>query len=594
MPTPAQHAELATLAARLDAAAHGEKVALVEAAASGMGVTPATIHRWLCDHRHSDRKRRSDAGKFCFTREEAVQVAGVVKEGLRDSGQQIITLMDAVAWCRANGLIRAERVDKATGEVTPLSEASIARALKHYKLDARTVRQPTPHQSLSSPHPNWCWQVDASVCVLFYLPGGQATGKDYALVPLNKAVHYKNKPENLAAIERFRVIRYVATDHCSGVLRVKYYPHSESGEHTVAFLAWLMAGKGNLADPFHGRPFIVMVDPGATASGLVRRFCQQVGTRLIVNKAHNPRAKGQVENGNHLWEMRFESGLKFQRDRVPDFAALNDMAATYQLWFNANKRHGRHGKTRFAKWLEITPDQLIVTAPEAQLLKLATGKPETPKVAGDLTVRFAGQKWSVRDVPDVVIGRAVTVCWAPLTEGGAVALVDQRTEDGRQKTVQYPLEAVLKGEHGFPVNAATIGVEFKSPPDTVAVENAKELSRVASGTSTLAEDEAARKQKGFVPFGGAMNPFKTAESAAPVTYLPRIGKAMEPFAIETAARKLNVVEAAAAMKAAMGDAWHVEMFDWLARRYPEGLTEDVLERLIGDQESGVRCQVSGG
>ena len=107
MPTPAQHAELSALAIALEAAAHGEKRGLVRAAAVSMQVTPQTIHRWLGDHRVRDRKRRSDAGKFCLTREEALQVATVVAEGLRESGQQIVTLMDAVAWCRANGRVKA-------------------------------------------------------------------------------------------------------------------------------------------------------------------------------------------------------------------------------------------------------------------------------------------------------------------------------------------------------------------------------------------------------------------------------------------------------------------------------------------------------
>ncbi|WP_054772764.1 hypothetical protein [Methylogaea oryzae] len=44
----------------------------------------------------------------------------------------------------------------------------------------------------------------------------------------------------MQAIELFRVIRYVITDHCTNLTRWRYYPHSESGEHTVRFLAWAM------------------------------------------------------------------------------------------------------------------------------------------------------------------------------------------------------------------------------------------------------------------------------------------------------------------------------------------------------------------
>ena len=589
MPTPQQHALLAGIAARLEAARHGERAPIYEQACSELGIAMQTLHRWLAPHRHTGRKQRSDAGQLCLTRPEALDLSSFLMEGPRANGKQIVTLVQAVEVLRANKRIAAERIDPSTGEVCLLSESAIARALRHYNLHPEQLRVPTPHQSLSSPNPNWCWQVDASVCVVYYLPDG-GTG----ICELKDEVHYKNKPENLKAIEQFRVIRYVGTDHCSGVLRARYYPHSESGANTVRFLAWLMAPKNNPADPFHGAPKYLMVDPGATSSGLVKRFCQRLDIELIVNKPGNPRAKGQVEQGNDLWETRFESGLRYVRHKVRDFASLNALADKVQLHMNATAIHSRTGKTRFNKWLEITPAQLRTTAPEAALLALATEAPETPKVSGDLTVRFKSRAWSVRDVPGVTIKSQVEVSWYPFLPDVAMAVV--KNAEGRETYV--PLTEITKDRHGFPSTAATIGEEFKSPPETISVTHSKEVARHAAGTTTLAETEKARKAKDYQPFNGKVNPFLTAENAPAVTYLPRAGTPLDVAAPDVASRMLTATRAAMVLRERMGDAWRPEFFEFLQKRHAEGISEEALERLAsqwgGDTATGEVRRVAFG
>lgn len=590
MPSAAQTAILVQLAERLENLRHGERGGAVAAAAAAMRVSVQTVHRWLTAYRAPARRQRADAGATGLTSEEAQVIASIMSEGGRDNGKRIDTLKNAVRWARANGRIRAERVDTATGELIPLTDSAISRALRHYNLHPDQLRQPRPHQALSSPHPNWCWQVDASVCVLYYLPMAGNGVSGHGLVRLNRAVHYKNRPENIQAIEKFRVIRYVATDHCSGTIRVRYYPHAESGSHTVEFLAWLMAPKQNPADPFHGAPNIVMVDPGATAAGMVRRFCEALDIQLVVNEPHNPRAKGQVEQAQNLWETVFESGLRFIADRVRDFGDLNALADKFQLHFNATEKHTRHGKTRFDKWLEIKPDQLRVTAPAEQLLRLATGKIVTPEVSGDLTVRFDGRVWNVRAVPGVTIGGTVRVCLSPFVEGGAVAVC--RGEDGR--VMHLPLAAVEAGEHGFAANAATIGLEYKSPPDTAASANAKSLAMLASGTTTLRDDAAARRKKPFVPFDGAFNPFVEAETAPSRHYLPRMGTALETaVAIPDAApRMLKAPRAAMLAREALGTRWTAEMYEFITRRYAEGVSEEALAQQIARwRQSDVQQEV---
>jgi hypothetical protein len=572
MPTPAQHGALAQLAERLAQAGHGQKTALIAEAATQMAVTAQTVHRWLSEgHRATGRKRRKDAGRSSLSPDTLRFIAAQMREGNSEAGKARMTLERAVDIARQNGRLK-DPVDFETGEIMVISNSTVARALKTHGLHPSQLTKPAAHQPLASPHPNWMWQVDASVCVVYYLPGG-----GYGLCELKKAEHYKNKPENIKAIEQFRVIRYVATDHASGVIRVRYYPHAESGAHTVHFLCWLMAPKADANDPFHGRPAHVMVDPGATASGMVRRFCVVTGVKLIVNEAHNPRAKGQVEQANNLWEGYFESALKNIRHRVTDFAALNQIAHVVQLHFNATRIHTRHKMTRFAAWMLITPAQLIITAPMQQLLALATKAPTTPLVAGDLTVAVGGERWGCKDVPNLAIGQKLTVMRSPFVADGMVAEVVG--EDGHKTHV--PLDKITaEGQFGFASNAATVGLEYKSPADTAAVRAQRELDRLVTGEQDATAAKKRRGKKDFVPFGGEVNPYRDAETAPVVPFIPRRGTPMTPPAVEVVARRLTASRAVMRIADALGDKWDVGMADFITRKYKDGIGEDELARLI--------------
>ncbi|MDR2452886.1 MAG: hypothetical protein LBE85_14245 [Candidatus Accumulibacter sp.] len=576
MPSESQIAAVAELADALAGMRHGQRGALVHACAARLSVSAQTVNRWLRAHRLPTRKRRADAGAHGLTREEAAAIAATMREGTRDNGRMIYTLRAAVDTARADGRIRAERLDPETGELIPLSYSAIARAMRDYDLHPDQVREPRPYQDLSSPHPNWCWQVDASVCVVFYLPERADKPGGYRLSPIDQAVHYKNRPENLAAVEKFRVIRYVATDHNSGVIRVRYYPHSESASHTVEFLAWLIAPKNNPADPFHGVPRMVMVDPGATGAGMVRRFCEALGIHLIVNKAHNPRAKGQVEQGNAMWEKSFESRLRFVGERVRDFADLNALAGQFQLHFNATAIHRRHGLTRFEQWLTISREQLRITPPAERLLRLATMQAATPKVRGNLTVLFDGRAWDVREVPEVAIGGTVNVAISPFTECDVIAIC----HDGEGRVIHVPLPEVEKDESGFRIGAAVVGEEFKRLPDTAASANAGELSMLASKTATLKDDEAARRKKDFVPFGGEFNPFAEMDKAHDRHYLPRAGEDAAVALPVAMPRTLSAARAAMQAREALGAKWNEGMFEFIARRWSAGVDEDELARQI--------------
>lgn len=577
MATPQQIAAAADVARRIEGLGKGGKGEVVRAAALEMGCSPATLYRLMQPHTASTRKQRSDAGALALTLVEAEVLSAYLMETFRQTGRRILSLTLAVEQLRANGLIQARRVDLSTGEILPLSDSSISRALRAYNLHPEQLTRPTPHTPLSSPYPNYCWQVDASVCVVFYLPMGKYAG-GCEIVPLDQAIHYKNKPENLRAIERFRVIRYVGADHNSGAGRWRYYPHAESGAATVAFLAWMMAPKATLADPMHGAPEHLMIDPGATSAALVRRFCHRMTINLIVNKPGNPRAKGSVEKLNHLVETTFESGLKFQRHNVRSIEELNSLAEMVQLNWNATAIHSRHGKTRFAQWMTAPADKIRRTRDAATLLSLATETPATPTVTGELTVRFKGREFRVNHIPQAVVKAKLTVCWNPFEEGAMAVVMGA---DGHETHIALP--EAPRNASGFIAHSAEIASQYLAPKDTVLETNRKRVAEVAAGTTGLAATEKARAAKDYVPMKhlvpGGVDPYKAAREAAPVTWLPKRGQELDITLPTVEPLRHSATQACMRIQQRLGTAWRPEHYQWVMRRFKEGATDAEIEAL---------------
>lgn len=576
MPTPQQIAAIAAYAERLEGLAKGERGPVIAEACAELDITPATFYRWLAPHTATARKRRADAGNLALTEAEADKILTYCTEATRANKKGIAAIKQAVQVLRENGEIKARRVDQDTGEIKLLSVSAICNALRVYGKHPEQMKRPAPHIRMSTEHPNHLWQVDASVCVVFYLPDGGAS-----IVGVDQAVHYKNKPENLKAIERFRVIRYVVTDHASGVVRWRYYPHSESGRHTVQFLAWCMARQRPETDPFHGAPLDLMSDPGATSARLVRRFCKRLKIHLQVNKPHAPRAKGQVEQGQNLVETKFESGLKFQRHRVTSIDALNALADVYQVHFNATARHTRHGETRFAAWSRITAEQLRVTPSEDVLLSLATEEPESRDIGGDLTVSFKGQQWDVRHVPGAEAGQKLMVHWHPFIADTAMAVLEQA--DGTELHIE--LHQITKDAFGFPSTAVPYGT-YRGIADDRIEQNRKQVALVATGEKGIDAAEKARAAKDYVPFGGRVNPYKEAEEATLPAWLPKRGtQLMGADTIRIELTPLDHVAMAEALREIFqlrGVRWTADHWKRMTTLRPNGEQEAALEALADE------------
>jgi len=143
------------------------------------------------------------------------------------------------------------------------------------------------------------WQVDASMCVIFYLP-------KQGLQIMPEGVFYKNKPLNIERVAQERVWRYVVTDHYSGTLYVRYVQTAGETSENLAETFLQAIQKREQNDPMHGVPNNLMMDLGsANTSHLFLNLLKNLGVTPLVHKPGNSRAKGQVEQAQQLVETQF-------------------------------------------------------------------------------------------------------------------------------------------------------------------------------------------------------------------------------------------------------------------------------------------------
>ena len=575
---PALTEKLAAVATHAATLGRGEKTRYLKRQAEEIGISFATLYRKLdAVAVKPHRKRRSDAGRMELPLDEAKQISAVLMEAMRRNGKRLMTVGRAVEMLRANGKIDAVRIDEETGEVQPLSESAITRALREYKLHPDQLLQPAPVNRMKSEHPNHCWQIDPSLCVLYYLP---RHGSDTGLRVMKQEEFYKNKPKNVLKIENDRVWRYTGTDHASGTIIARYYFGGETSANLCDFFIYMMQQKEDVGkDPIRGVPRMVMLDPGsANTSSAFKNLCKSLDVHVQINKPGNPRAKGQVEKGNDIVETAFESGLRFTE--VSDIDRLNALAERWMRYYNGTQIHSRHGLTRYQAWNKIKAEQLILPPPADYCRELALSAPKEAKVSSDLEIQFGGRCYSVKEIAGVLVGQKLLVAKNPWESNGARVA----TYDAEGSEIWQAVPEVVFDEMGFRTTAAVIGQEYKGLPETAAQQNAKELDKLAMQAGTLQEAAAKRKGKA-VPFGGSIDPYKHQEDILAernTLYLERSGRQMDYNRMEVAEQVLSKVELAKLLKprieAAGGD-W-MQAVQTLQRLYPDGVAASQIEEVF--------------
>lgn len=573
---------LAQYAERVEKAVFGEKEKIIEEGCAFTGLSRATFLRQIKPYRPaSGRKVRSDKGKHQMDANELKLISAAWLHLRRKNGKTMATLERILDILRANDKVKAEFVDEKTGEVRPYSASSVERALRNANLHPDQLLRPAPVVLLQSRHPNHVWQIDPSLCVLYYL---KETGKGNGLCVMEAEQFYKNKPANVVKVEPQRVWRYVITDHASGVIYVEYVYGGETAENISETFINAIQKKENPAEPFFGVPKILMFDRGsANTSQMFTHLLNQLDVKIEVPKAHNARAKGQVEKGNDIVERQFESGLRFMN--VSGLAELNQLAHQWMRYFNAKAVHSRHGMTRYSAWQKIHAKDLIYPPSREICQELMITALTERLVTDKLEISFENHRYDVRDVPDVKIGEKITVGKNPYRlECVQVHCFEQVfADDGTMSLKPYwvVLEPVKINELGFRVDAAIIGEEYKAHRKTAFETNKEQAEQLAYGVET--EDELKRAKKANKPlFNGEINPYQHIENTDLNWYMPKKGQEHE---LTTNARRveqkpMSVVEFAKNGKARWGELWNGECYQWVNGRYPQGVPPLEAERLL--------------
>ncbi|TNH04499.1 transposase family protein [Testudinibacter sp. TR-2022] len=561
----------------LDNAKHGEKGKVIAQAIADTGLSHATIMRQINKTCYTTtRKRRADSGDISLPLFEAEIISAFLMTTPRANGKQLSSMQQALKILRANGKIKAEFIDKTTGEVRLLSTSTVTRALYHYKLHPKQLNRPAPVVNLRSLHPNHCWQIDASLCVLYYLNESKAGN---GLNIMDEKAFNKNKPGNVKKVEKQRVWRYVVTDHTSATIYVQYVYGGETTENLCNAFIQAMQQRHE-KDPFHGVPKMIMLDPGsANISAAFKSLCERLGIILIINERGNPRAKGQVEKSNDLVERYFEGGLRFVH--ITGLKMLNNYAHEWMRDFNATAIHSRTKRTRYQVWLGIKSDQLTI-APSVEICReLALSKPKACLINSDLTFRFKGRVYSVKTIPEFITGEKVNVCRNPWRDD--YAQVERLDDEG--KTYWTALEPIVLDDNGFNQEGAIIGVEHKAHAQSVLQKNRQTVELLAMEANSNAELEAKRKAKAL-PFGGTIDPYKHINDDKLPHFIPKRGQEHE---LTTNAKlvelqPLTVIEAAKQGKVRYGERWGADNFNWLNKHYPDGIQQEEWEQLLTRNE----------
>lgn len=546
---------LRDVAKQLTTAKHGEKGNIIEKACDTLQVSRPQLYRELEKVGFTtERKTRSDKGKTVVPVEVAEQVGAMVHLATRANGKKTLPITTAL------------EILSADGKAPKVSPATISRVMKQNMCHPKQLATPTAHTSQRSLHPNHVWQVDASVCVIFYLPKG-------GMQVMDEKKFYKNKPHNLKKIENERVIRYVITDHYSGSIYVEYVSGSESSENLIQVFLNAIQLRG-FQEPMHGVPFILYADKGcANTSGLFKNLMERLDVQFIAHATGNSRAKGQVENAQNIVETQFEGRFKFLN--IENIEQLNSLAQRWRVDWNEHKIHSRTKQTRNKVWQSIAIHQLR-KAPTMELCKeLVSTVPVEKTVKGNLTIShsikgYGQHDYDLRHIDGIYPKAKVQVVVNPYRS----PCVDVITINTHGEQQIYTVEPMQVDWVGFDVNAPVIGEQIQSMPNSEIDNQRSKVIKQAYGVETLAKAEQAIEKK-QVAYEGKLNVMADIDSHEQTDYMPKGGEKLQTVAIEQAptTRKLaplNIVQTAKAIRAEIGDKWTAEHYQALQQQYPSG------------------------
>lgn len=491
MLTAAQKKELHTAAEKLNSVKPAERKEILENLANLLGLSVKSVRRHLEKEAgwKPVQKVRRDKGKSIVSKEYALLAAGIQQKAKRATGKLLLSTKNIQGILENNNIFPADE----NGEVKSVSTSTLRRKMIDYNLHNAVLKKDSPAVSQRSLHPNHVWELDASVCVLFYLPGNKVVVTD------EKLKNYKNKPENLEKFNKDKVIRYVVTDHYSGFIYVKYSTGAEDAKGVLDVLIEAMSKRSD-SDPMHGVPKILIMDKGAgNTSGMIKDFCENLQIEPIFHKTGNPRAKGQVENAQNLVEKNFEGRLRFYN--IANLAELQAACDAWRVHYNSREILRRAGRPRAMLWTTIKHEQLR-TCEKDVLQEIACWQNVSRKIDSNFNISVSTKKFGkhIYHVSDlslhgVGIGQEVQCYLNPFTAPDIT--VKTKNIDG--SLVQMDFSPLVFDEAGFRADAPVIGEEFSSYTKQAAENNLDKIEKLAYAAETVKEAEQ-KKLKNEKPF----------------------------------------------------------------------------------------------
>ncbi|WP_321495605.1 transposase family protein [uncultured Desulfobacter sp.] len=486
------------MAAELSAAQNGDKALVMDRYSRMTGKSPAHLYRIAGRYGfESGRKSRSDKGECVLNDLQIKFIAGQIYTTRRERKGEIMPVKEALDIAEQNGIV----------EPGCISVARVQEILRDLGLNRKTLKVQGPHQSMRSLHPNHVHFMDVSVCIQYYL-------KNKRLRIEREDQFYKNKPENFTKIKQ-KIYRYVLTDHFSHTIFVKYYiARGETMANLFDFLVSAWMPKDNPEKfPFRGVPAILMMDKGAAnVSKPILDFLKNMDVAFIPGLPHNPRRQGSVERAQNHVEMYFESKLRIQSVSCID--ELNHFAMDWCAFMNGSIKfvHSRFNTPRTHCWLKIREEQLR-ECPDRKLLQDIFAAPSKEcKVYGDYSIRFRGERYRIKHVDGVIPNASrVRAFFKPFSWPAIVVEFND---------IEYEVRPIEVVDGGFDADAAVIGEEYKSMPESARDQQIKVIDNLAYGEDRKPGDSPFA---GLHVFGGQADRIDTA-------FIPRTST---PMSIDT-------------------------------------------------------------
>ena len=444
----------------------------------------------------SGRNPRADKGKGNLSDDQIKFVAAVIHKTGRENKGPIMPVENAMEFAIDNGILGRDEV----------SVGTMQRILRERQMDKKRLKAPTPHTEMRSLHPNHVHLVDVSTCIQYYLD-------DNGMKIMREDEFYANKFENFKKVKT-PLQRYILTDHFSGFMFVKYYMSAgETAENLFDFIVSSWEAKEERNFPFQGVPFAMLMDGGcrAKARAMGDGFWDGLGIEIIPGTPGNSRRQGAVEVSHDIWEKWFETRLRI--DPANEIEDLNRKARGFCIWFNATRPHTRTKMSRLSGWMMIKGEQLR-ELPERSVLQDLMNKPEVERTVTNHRISFEGKEFNLKHagIPHGTKVKVIKNIWK--WKDGIITVSYNNTLYEAKAIEKLPAEL-----GGFSVNAAIIGQEYKSQPETATQKAVKRLNELATGSS--------QPDKKAMPFAG-LNAFEGfAEKVGNMSALPKRGMPIE-------------------------------------------------------------------